>query len=155
MLALLVSASGACKHARSAGAKPSASKPAREHHVLVVPSEDKNRANPVPPTAKSIESGRNIFKGVCTPCHGEKGNGRGKLAHALDVAPPNLRSAREQDSKTDGELFYIITNGHGDMPAQGDRWNDGVKWDVINFIRTLRRGYRPPVPAPEPTPAAK
>ena len=141
LLVMVLSSACRCAHCGQPSPKPSPA-PADELTPNVLEAEE-NRKNPVLPTPESIGAGRELFMGSCTPCHGEKGNGRGKLARALDVKPPNLRRRKEQDAKTDGELFYILTNGHQHMPAQGDRWDDETRWNLINFIRTLGRGAPP------------
>ena len=45
----------------------------------------------------------------------------------------------QQKKRTDGEMFYIITKGHGRMPADGERFEETWRWDLVNAIRTLRR----------------
>jgi mono/diheme cytochrome c family protein len=45
--------------------------------------------------------------------------------------PANLKG------KTDGELFYIIKNGQGQMPPEGDRVKPTELWNMINYIRSL------------------
>jgi mono/diheme cytochrome c family protein len=41
--------------------------------------------------------------------------------------------------RTDGELFYIIKNGHQDMPAEGPRIKPEENWDLLNYVRSLAR----------------
>lgn len=110
---------------------------------FVVPAAEKNKKNPVPPSAESISNGRTLFTTQCTMCHGPKGDGKGDLAVRLKMSVPSFTDPRTQARRTDGELFYILTNGHGRMPADGDRILAQHKWDIINFIRSL-------APAPKP-----
>ena len=38
----------------------------------------------------------------------------------------------------DGDLFYVLTNGHGDMPGEGeDRLSEKVRWNMILYLRSL------------------
>jgi mono/diheme cytochrome c family protein len=37
--------------------------------------------------------------------------------------------------RTDGEIFYIIKNGHNDMPAEGPRVKTEEAWDLVNYVR--------------------
>ncbi|HKT89946.1 MAG TPA: cytochrome c, partial [Candidatus Sulfotelmatobacter sp.] len=53
-------------------------------------------------------------------------------------------------SRTDGELFYIIKNGHNDMPAEGPRVKTEEVWDLVNYIRTFNKK-----PATDSRPAAQ
>jgi hypothetical protein len=54
--------------------------------------------------------------------------------HVPDFTDPAQRSGR-----SDGDLFYILTNGHGDMPGEGeDRLSETVRWNMITYIRSLQ-----------------
>jgi len=110
---------------------------------FVIPEAEKNKQNPVSSTAESISNGRTFFTTQCTMCHGPKGDGKGDLAVRLKMLVPSFSDPRTQAKRTDGELFYILTNGHGRMPADGDRIPTQHKWDIVNFIRSL-------APAPKP-----
>src|ERR1700674_3301576 len=63
--------------------------------------------NPVPPTAKSVETGRQLFQKYCKGCHGEKATGNGPLA-PKDVHPPDLTDAEWKYGATDAEIFTNI-----------------------------------------------
>jgi hypothetical protein len=41
-----------------------------------------------------------------------------------------------QAKRTDGELFYITTHGHGDMPPE-KRLLEQQVWETVLYIRTL------------------
>jgi len=41
--------------------------------------------------------------------------------------------------KTDGELFYMIKNGHGQMPPEGDRVKPTELWNMVNYVRSLSK----------------
>src|SRR5208337_1572132 len=43
----------------------------------------------------------------------------------------------------DGELFYIVKNGHDDMPPEGGRARPGKLWDLVNYVRSLARKQPP------------
>jgi mono/diheme cytochrome c family protein len=40
---------------------------------------------------------------------------------------------------TDGELFYIIKVGKGDMPPEGARVKTDELWDLVNYVRSLAK----------------
>ena len=50
---------------------------------------------------------------------------------------PDFTAPDDTSTRTDGELFHILTNGHGRMQGEGDRLTDRTKWDLINYIRQL------------------
>jgi hypothetical protein len=42
-------------------------------------------------------------------------------------------------SKSDGSIFLAITNGvAGKMPALNENFTVSERWDLVNFIRTLK-----------------
>ena len=96
----------------------------------------------VAPGRESIQRGRNLFSSQCVWCHGPKGDGKGELALADNLPTPDFTAA-QQKKCTDGELFYILTHGHGSMPGQGSRLREKQKWDLINFIRSLAPAAKP------------
>ena len=97
-------------------------------------------SSPVEATPESIAFGERVFTAACVGCHGPRGDGQGPLAKEMELAVPDLTSSVEQQSKSDAALFVILTEGHGGMPGQGDRWGEERKWDIINYIRTLDDG---------------
>lgn len=104
---------------------------------LVIPEEEKNRKNPVPASPESVEIGKKLYPSQCGLCHGEKGDGKGDLAVELKLEVPDFTTAEWQKKRTDGELNYILTTGHGRMPGQGGRLQEAQKWHLVNFLRTL------------------
>ncbi len=41
---------------------------------------------------------------------------------------------------TDGELFYIITNGRGKMVGgEGDRTKAEMRWNLVNYVREFAK----------------
>jgi len=107
---------------------------------LDIPEAEKNRENPVSSTPGSLERGKNIFSSQCTMCHGEKGDGKGKLAEQYEFSAVDFTDPGRQKQHTDGEYFYILTEGCGHMPGEGERLPELWKWDLVNYIRTLAPG---------------
>ena len=105
----------------------------------VVPESAKKMPNPREATAESIDIGHRLYSSQCTMCHGAAGDGKGVLAGRLGMVVPDFGDPAVQKARTDGELFYILTHGHGRMPGDGERLPDSARWDMVNFIRTLRR----------------
>lgn len=94
--------------------------------------------NPVPADATSVARGAELFMINCAMCHGETGEGNGPIANQIQNKPANLTSETVQ-SKTDGALFLTITNGvTGRMPALNENFTVRERWDIVNFLRTLK-----------------
>ncbi len=97
--------------------------------------------NPVAASEESLERGKLFFSSQCTMCHGHDGKGKGDLVSRLKLEPPDFTDKAMQEAWSDGALFYVLTEGHGRMPGQGDRFKDEVKWDLINYVRSfLQKG---------------
>lgn len=141
--------------ALSAGAarqKPEAAKQkdSRLPEGYTIPAEAVQRANAVKPTEESIAAGKKFYSSQCAMCHGKDGDGKGDLAVQLELKIPDYREPESLAKFTDGELFYILTNGMGKMPAEGDRTPDEKKWNVVNFLRSLPKPKAGEKPAPKP-----
>ena len=95
--------------------------------------------NPVPVDEISIARGAQLFSIHCQMCHGPGGEGNGPIAPFLvNFKPANLTLAVVQD-KSDGALVLTVTNGVTDrMPALNENLTVRERWDVVNFIRTLK-----------------
>lgn len=133
-LAAVVAAPPAAQEEPKQAEKPAQAEPAKP---LEIPEEEKARKTPVPTSPESAEAGRRLYRSQCAFCHGEKGDGRGEFAQELKLAVPDFTQAEQQKKRTDGDLFYIITEGHDRMPGQKARLRPEQKWHLINFIRSL------------------
>lgn len=95
--------------------------------------------NPVPADDASIARGAQLYALHCLMCHGTTGEGNGSIAAFLvNFKPANLTLDVVQN-KSDGALFLTVTNGVTDrMPALNENLDVRERWDVINYIRTLK-----------------
>jgi mono/diheme cytochrome c family protein len=104
-----------------------------------IPPEAVKEPNPVKATPESIERGKKRWGYDCAMCHGVSGDGKGDLAADMKLQLGDYRDAKTLKDQTDGELFYIIKNGKGQMPAEGERAKADSMWDVVNYIRSLAK----------------
>ena len=117
-----------------------AQEPAKPHAggELKIPPEAAQRSNPVKPTSELLAKAKKTYAIDCAMCHGDSGDGKGDMAsdikNVTDFTNPDALKSR-----TDGELFYIIRKGKGDMPPEGDRAKDEDVWSLVNFIRTFAK----------------
>jgi mono/diheme cytochrome c family protein len=101
--------------------------------------EDIARKSPAPTTPEGLAEARRFYGYQCAMCHGEQGDGKGELAVTMKLKIPDWRDATTMAGKTDGELFYILTNGKGQMLGQGDRTKEPLRWNLVSFIRSLAK----------------
>jgi mono/diheme cytochrome c family protein len=94
--------------------------------------------NPTAADDASIARGAELYAINCKMCHGQTAEGNGPIAPFLANKPANLTSPVVQ-SKSDGSIFLTITNGvTGKMPALNENFIVSERWDLVNYIRTLK-----------------
>ena len=93
--------------------------------------------NPVPVTAESLAAGKQTYREHCQSCHGERGDGKGKKAAELSVAPGDFTDTQEMSNVADGELFFQITKGRLPMPAFAGKLSEEKRWQAVDYIRTF------------------
>ena len=72
-------------------------------------------------------------------CHGENGDGKGDLVETMKLKMSDWRDASAMAGRSDGELYYILTNGRGAMGGQGDRTKENLRWNLINLVRSFSK----------------
>ena len=95
--------------------------------------------NPTVDFETSVKRGEESFKKNCAKCHGLNGNGYGVVAHGFTTWPKQLWAWNGADSGADGYLFWIIENGKSDMPPWGLVLSEEERWDLINYIKTIKK----------------
>ena len=98
-----------------------------------------------------LERGRQRYTIYCQPCHDARGDGKGILFQRGNV--PTATFHQEKILKyTDGQLFDIMSNGQGLMPAYKWPIPPADRWAIVAYIRGLQRD-RQARAASAPTPA--
>ena len=101
--------------------------------------EDTAKKNPIPPTAESLAEARKMFGYNCAMCHGKTGDGKGDLAADMKLELRDWRDPASLEKLTDGELFWIISNGKGKMPGNGERDKERMRWNYVNLVRSFAK----------------
>jgi mono/diheme cytochrome c family protein len=113
-----------------------------------IPPEDAKKTNPGKNDASAIADGKKLYSSQCYLCHGKDGDGKGELAQDMKLTLRDYHDPAALKGMTDGELFYILSKGKGDMPNEDDRLTDAQRWHLISYIRSLA-GKPMPVAAKE------
>ena len=95
--------------------------------------------NPTVDFDSSIKRGKDVFIKNCAKCHGLNGNGYGVVAHGFATWPRQLWAWYKADSAADSYLYWIIENGKSDMPPWGLVLSEDARWDLINYIKTIKK----------------
>ena len=101
--------------------------------------DDVAKKNPVQPTPEGLAEVRKLFGYNCAMCHGKSGDGKGDLAADMKLDLHDWRDASSIEKMTDGELFWIISNGKGKMPGEGDRSPEKTRWNFVNLVRSFAK----------------
>jgi mono/diheme cytochrome c family protein len=104
-----------------------------------IPPEAVRMVNPVRPTAESQTHAKKVYGYDCAMCHGANGNGKGDVVADLKLTLKDYTDAAALKDMTDGELFYIIKNGKGQMPGEGDRAKPDDLWNMVILVRSFSK----------------
>jgi hypothetical protein len=88
------------------------------------------------------ELGAQVYQLNCAHCHGPEGAGDGPIAIQFEAygatLPTNLQEA--VGDRTDGELFWIVTNGLGEfMPAFQPLITEQERWALVDHLREIEQ----------------
>lgn len=114
-------------------------------------------------TPRAVEQGREIYQArqvdtggravTCAACHGPAGDGTGG-AHSDEMAarmwgwgkgvgPGIFTDANHMLQLKPSELYQIIANGRGLMPAYRGKLTEDEIWSLVDYVWTFLYDYRP------------
>ncbi|MBS2026308.1 MAG: cytochrome c [Deltaproteobacteria bacterium] len=94
---------------------------------------------PRPPlTAASLDRGEQVFDRICAACHGLRGDGVSRVAQKMSLRPPPSLLAPPITQLGDHQLFAILTEGYGLMPAMRGWLTPEDRWNVISYVHVLQ-----------------
>lgn len=113
---------------------------ARYARKMAMPDAARNLKNPNPLTPESLAHAREHWVAHCSTCHAIDGRGNTPIGRNLFPRVPDL-TALDTQQRTDGELFFIISNGvrFTGMPGWGREDTPESIWELVGFIRRLPR----------------
>jgi len=102
-------------------------------HSWMAPKEAAEIKNPIVLDAESARKGKEAYLDLCAACHGDNLEGLKAEEAGLDIDTPNLKQRLK--THTDGDFFWKINEGRGEMPSFKDELSDDEKWQIIYYIR--------------------
>jgi mono/diheme cytochrome c family protein len=113
--------------------------PAAPPAQSTIPAEAAHLANPVKPTPESQARAKKMYGYDCALCHGVNGNGKGDVVADLKLTLKDYTDPAALKDLSDGEIFYIIKNGKGQMPSEGDRAKPEELWNMVILVRSFSK----------------
>ncbi len=106
-------------------------------------------------TPELLEKGKTLFATTCAACHGEKGDGTGPAAAALNPKPRNFHADPFKQGTKVEDIFNTATNG---VPGTAMVGFPGLpeedRWAIASFVSSLAQD-NPNVKAPAKAVAEK
>lgn len=97
----------------------------------------------VPIDAISIVAGAHLFAENCVNCHGPQGKGTKPVADPDLRDPTDLLTQQHTAKYTVGNVFHQLSHGipGTEMPGYADKLSEEERWDLINFLHAMSRGF--------------
>ena len=100
-----------------------------------------SKKNPLAADAKTLASGKAIFKDKCQRCHGPGGVGDGPDADPDAREDMDLTNPKRADRNADGVVYYKVLNGRRrpKMPPFKEELSEEQIWSVVTYAQSLRK----------------
>jgi len=103
----------------------------------VVPDDRKGRLSTFPFTDETRKEGERLYRINCQSCHGDPGKGN----YIALVPSPGDPATEKIQRNSDGEIFYKLTVGRGQMPSFRSVLTTDEIWKVVSYLRSYNRSY--------------
>ena len=106
------------------------------------PAAAKMLRNPfAQPTDADIANGKALYEQNCAKCHAKDGKSQTQAAQMMKAKPADL-TAHHMHMLTDGELYWVTTNGilKSGMPAMKTKMSERERWQTVVYMRSLMGG---------------
>ncbi|AEW84892.2 cytochrome c [Flavobacterium columnare] len=91
--------------------------------------------SPLDSSAANMEKGKELFDIYCISCHGEKGDGKGKLVQREKfLGVPSYKDR----AITVGSVFHVETYGLNAMGSHANQLNKKERWQVAEYVMKLK-----------------
>ncbi len=91
--------------------------------------------SPLDSISSNPEKGKELYNIYCAICHGEKGDGKGKLVEREKFLGVPSYKDREV---TEGSVFHVITYGLNSMGSHANQLSQQERWLVTDYVLKIR-----------------
>jgi mono/diheme cytochrome c family protein len=103
----------------------------------IVPEEKRGRLSTFAFSDETRKEGEKLYTVNCMSCHGNPGKG-----NYLALVPVPGDPAKEKIQRnSDGEIFYKVTLGKGQMPSFRSVLSTDDIWKTVSYIRSFNKSY--------------
>jgi len=104
----------------------------------VVPDDKKGRLSTFSFDDDTRKTGEKLYTVNCISCHGTPG----KANYLALVPPPGDPASEKIQRNSDGEVFYKLTTGRGQMPSFRSVLSTEELWNLISYLRSFNKNYK-------------
>ena len=120
------------------------------HGTKALGVEPTEKQNPAPVQIHEVSftkerKGKALYQQYCAACHGSTGGGDGFNAYNLDPKPRNFADLSIMSTRSDGDLYRVITQGGTAtgksplMPPLGRVLKEKEVREIISYLRAFTR----------------
>jgi mono/diheme cytochrome c family protein len=85
---------------------------------------------------ENLQRGKKMYGVYCLQCHGEKGDGQGALyVNKKYPYPPASLLSEKMLPAAEGDIYHVITVGHGIMAEHGSMIRPEDRWKIAMYIK--------------------
>ncbi len=108
------------------------------HKRSNAPASAKKLKNPLKANRETVNAGKQLFNKHCAVCHGQDGRSKTGVAASMKKKPTDL-TAKEMRGITDGEIYWVVTNGatKNGMPAFKAKVGTEDRWKLTLYVKHL------------------
>ena len=95
-----------------------------------------NLKSPLDSLSRNPEKAKELFEIYCATCHGNNGNGNGKLVEREKfLGVPSYKDR----VITEGSIYHVITYGLNSMGSHANQLSPQERWLVTDYVLKLKR----------------
>ena len=93
--------------------------------------------SPLDSTSVDMDKAKELYEIYCAICHGNAGNGKGKLVtQGKYLGVPNYKDR----PITEGSIFHVLTYGLNSMGSYANQLDPHERWLVTSYVLKLKSG---------------
>ena len=94
-----------------------------------------NLKSPLDSLGRNPEKAKELFEIYCATCHGNNGNGNGKLVEREKfLGVPSYKDR----VITEGSIYHVITYGLNSMGSHANQLSPQERWLVVDYVLKLK-----------------